>query len=530
MDDTTPPPLAQRTCLQCKESKKRCDKLIPKCSRCSRLTTDCTYNEPERPNGQEIIAEPSDARFDEVFQRLQKLEAQVFRTHDVSRPIPLAEDMVVETQNQSQASDTVNSFTINPENWAVHPGHLRPRHMRMILFGSLMSALKAHNTTVHVVSAQYFARTHQWLPIIWQDKFERQVVAFNGIDETDRFLLQILAMQLLVTPLDIGRLSTPEECPWYRACKHHFAQFVALGEPSIEIVQMGMLVALHEYLQDIGERALTTLGFCVRIAYDIGLDDVVARQAECSPGEMRPLDEEAVLTWWGLSRLERYFNMPPNPFPKQPSMPLQEYAAGVINGNLRFGPPISNYSIIDEKALDYSVAEFEAARRLGRVQAYLREHRRNPTPPRAEFDTLMRELQEYTLMLRMRMRTTHSGAGMAVNLGATLQLQIFFSEKHDSMDNDTLRLMHSIVTQIRDVIGHCRLMSGFTKNYMEGKPPTWFTLPLVLLVAARKIKTLDSENQLPNIDFSPCYELLKIMAPRYKLAGKCLHILQNSPS
>jgi hypothetical protein len=209
-------------------------------------------------------------------------------------------------EEQTQSSPHADPPTITSSNWALNPGHLWPRHMGMIVFGSLMTALKEHKTTIRAVSQTYFAHTHKWLPIIWQEKFERQVAEFNVLDGTDNFVLLVLVMQLLVTPPSKKEDHGAELCPWYRTCKYHFAQYVALGEPCIELVQMGMLVALYEYLQAMEDRALTTLGICVRIAYDLEMDDIVSRRSSCQPGEMKPENEEVVLTWWGLSRLERY--------------------------------------------------------------------------------------------------------------------------------------------------------------------------------------------------------------------------------
>lgn len=89
------------------------------------------------------------------------------------------------------------------------------------------------------------------------------------------------------------------------ACKSFFAQLVALGEPCIELIQAGVLIALFEHLQCVGDRALTTLGICMRLGYMLEIDEVVAAQADCEPGKMTPDDEEVVLTYWGLSQLDR---------------------------------------------------------------------------------------------------------------------------------------------------------------------------------------------------------------------------------
>jgi hypothetical protein len=113
-------------------------------------------------------------------------------------------------------------------------------------------------------------------------------------------------MHLLATPYaEHPPAASLEESAWYLACKSFFGQYVALGSPKIELMQAGVLIALFEHLQSIGDRALTTLGICTRLGYMLDLDELVAAQGDCEPGGMTEESEEAVLMYWGLSQLDK---------------------------------------------------------------------------------------------------------------------------------------------------------------------------------------------------------------------------------
>ncbi|PVH74506.1 hypothetical protein DL98DRAFT_499702 [Cadophora sp. DSE1049] len=49
MDSQRREPMARRSCLQCRNQKRKCDKAFPKCSVCTRLKKDCNYAESTAP-------------------------------------------------------------------------------------------------------------------------------------------------------------------------------------------------------------------------------------------------------------------------------------------------------------------------------------------------------------------------------------------------------------------------------------------------------------------------------------------------
>ncbi|KAJ4295461.1 hypothetical protein N0V90_007473 [Kalmusia sp. IMI 367209] len=322
------PPAAQRTCAQCKSSKKKCDKLLPKCSRCLRLAIECSYTDPERLNGSEAGNDAADSRFEEVFERLKRIEAHVFPSEPVAQ---------IESEREKSLMSLAQSHGIenpNPTNWTLEPGTLKPQYMSLILWQSILATLDEHRTTVQAITRIYITKTDQWLPMVSSTRYQKELDVFGSLMSSDRFVLLVLAMHLVVSPsTDHPPAASLAESPWYRKCKYHFSQYVAFKEPNVELIQAGMLISLFEFDQCIEDRALATLGICCRLAYLLDFDEVMAKHASQDLGKLSPEDEEIILTWMGLTRLERYFNMPPTIVPKAPC------------------PPISNFSTLDLEAL-----------------------------------------------------------------------------------------------------------------------------------------------------------------------------------
>ena len=81
------------------------------------------------------------------------------------------------------------------------------------------------------------------------------------------------------------------------------------------------------------------------------------------------------------------------------------------------GPPLFDFKTIDAETLEYTVMELEASRKLGRVHNFIRDNRHRSAAAIADSVTLlMREIQEYALMNRIRSQQSGSWAGMISTL------------------------------------------------------------------------------------------------------------------
>ncbi|KAF2193703.1 hypothetical protein K469DRAFT_691225 [Zopfia rhizophila CBS 207.26] len=204
---------------------------------------------------------------------------------------------------------------------------LRPQWMHFTLWSCVLRFLSDNHTTIERTTQKYFATVHMWLPIISQSRLQRANQKFDDLEPSPGFSLRILAMHLLITSLsEYPTTPNSEESQWYRACKHHFGQHVALAESSIDLVQTGIPIALFEHTQCIHNRAHMTIGICARVTYTLKMDDVVAQQSNRALGEMNLKVKAMILTWWGLILLDRYINLPPMEVPEHPAVqqkPLQ---------------------------------------------------------------------------------------------------------------------------------------------------------------------------------------------------------------
>lgn len=335
-------------------------------------------------DGSEGMTELKDSKFDEVFRRLDRIEARVFpRESAVERSSTNGDTL-------SNASTEANTGELVPQKWSVDPGHLQREYAGFILFGNIFKVLSESHDTVESISKKYFEHTHNWLPIISPTRFEKNRRLFKDFKPDDNFLLTILAMHLIVTPCQKHPpADSIKDSPWYRACKHYFGQHIAFGETSLDLIQAGMLIALFEHTQAIGDRALLTLGVCARVAYALELDTFVSEQVRRGEGEMSVEDEEAVHTWWGLILLDRwlssslilkeytnnprYLNMPPAQIAKQPVVQQKPFQISFFD--IRERPCVSSFTEVYGENLDHLLMELEASRMLAQVQAVMRENR-----------------------------------------------------------------------------------------------------------------------------------------------------------
>jgi hypothetical protein len=238
-------------------------------------------------NESETGNEASDSRFEEVFERLKRIEAQVFSSQ------PAAANGTEQQRSLVELAQAHNIENPNPINWTLEPGTLKPQYMSLILWQSILATLDEHKMTIQDVTRIYVSRTDRWLPMVSNIKFRKEVALYGQIISSDRFVLLVLAMHLVVSlPADHPLAASLAESSWYRKCKYLFQYYVGFHEPSVELIQAGMLIALFEFNQNIEDRAQTTLGICCRLAYLLDFDEVMAKHASRNLGELSADDEE----------------------------------------------------------------------------------------------------------------------------------------------------------------------------------------------------------------------------------------------
>ncbi|KAL4938805.1 hypothetical protein BDV06DRAFT_46721 [Aspergillus oleicola] len=241
---------AVHACAQCKASKKKCDKALPSCNRCSRLIIRCIYDEGAGIAPAEIIS-----RFQAVFDRLERLEENVFAPSAVTNATPAP-----------SISLSARPKDLEADKWQISPRLLQPSYLDVIAGANVYKILEDKGMTMRGVIQTYFDTIHNYIPIISRGKLDKQIQEAETLNSKGAFMVLVMAIILFTehpTADSNGALGLSE---LYQVCKYHFSLFLSLKNPSIELIQAGLCITLYEYAHCITERAYITIGTCARMA------------------------------------------------------------------------------------------------------------------------------------------------------------------------------------------------------------------------------------------------------------------------
>lgn len=125
----------------------------------------------------------------------------------------------------------------------------------------------------------------------------------NESTEASHFSTLVLAVLLIsfLYPQQSVVLSTIEV---YATLKSTFALLQSSSNVSVEIIQIGLLIASWEWCQDLQQDAWMTIGGCVRMAQVLGLHRSVKEELPKSVEERTIMETRRIL-WWCCVVLER---------------------------------------------------------------------------------------------------------------------------------------------------------------------------------------------------------------------------------
>ncbi|KAF3385254.1 hypothetical protein F1880_002016 [Penicillium rolfsii] len=277
--DRASPQFALRACAPCKSSKKKCDKTLPSCNRCSRLSLPCTYVETAEAGTNAFTS-----TFQAVFDRLDRLESRVFASEE-------EQPAAAPGQCSSPSKETKEG---SQSDWQLRPSLLQPSYLELIVAMNLSKILEERQTSVREVSEKYLTFIHDYAPVISKERLAWRVQESEALETNAPFLILILSI-LLLTEEPVGSFvssDTASPPDLYRICKHNFTLFLSLNEPCIELIQSGVLIALYEHAQCIGSQAYLTIGTCARMAGSIGLLSAISSVSSSSK-MVNSIEEEA---------------------------------------------------------------------------------------------------------------------------------------------------------------------------------------------------------------------------------------------
>ncbi|KAK1989949.1 hypothetical protein LX36DRAFT_449755 [Colletotrichum falcatum] len=248
---------AHRACEKCTRTKKKCDKGLPACSRCTRLATTCCYDFVVNPPSLTIVEQGA------------------------------------------------------PSNAYKHPNDARPalEWLNQVDFtaGQIMQLLVDHGVNWKASVNTYFSNVNTWLVIIHPEVWRRRCAVAQletNPNDVDLALLILCIHILTIWNIDEFSSTAMLEHPLYQYAKRIWVMKKAFSRAKIEHLQCGVLIALFELGHGDITRCYRTFGEAVTIGKVLDLKPgKYAKEEEDMPAD--PEEEQNRALWWVLVIMDK---------------------------------------------------------------------------------------------------------------------------------------------------------------------------------------------------------------------------------
>jgi len=151
------------------------------------------------------------------------------------------------------------------------------------------------------ICQSYFTEFHPWLSFISEADFWRDFSSAGSHPEFSTLLLSMYLMTHLPEQ-DFNHMESLD--PVYSTAKNAWSCLQKYQEPSIVLIQAGLLIATYESGQALTEKSRTTMVACAEMGYKMRLHKSLRRNVEddlCGQNELKAQRR----LWWGIMGLER---------------------------------------------------------------------------------------------------------------------------------------------------------------------------------------------------------------------------------
>lgn len=293
---------ASQVCARCKKAKRRCDKVLPTCTLCSRLRKDCDYSDsgPALPNADEFAM---------LRAKVGALEAKLDRSliHSTNGiHTPLDSESPEDTPNFQTAPVHTKptfpaGFFLDAEIYGKDPVPRPFVNVSAEIWSLLGSANEIHDATEN-----YFQTIHTWLPIVSRKRVSLNL-ANPKLEPTADLALLLLGMRMIaVTPMP-SEGAVRNDLYW--RVKGLASTLESNALLSVQLLQSIVLLAAYEIGNAIFPSAYLTTGHAARLGHAMGVHN--RREA---PQMLRRAGawaevEETGRTWWAVMLLDRYVSL-----------------------------------------------------------------------------------------------------------------------------------------------------------------------------------------------------------------------------
>ncbi|KAL3419849.1 fungal specific transcription factor [Phlyctema vagabunda] len=255
------PGFSPQVCLSCKAKKKKCSKHLPACELCVKLLLQCQYNYGQFSPKYEVYTRDASA---------PDLEASATLLSALPEcPVPSAATGEVDVGQE--------------------------------ITSQVLSLLNDHGLSVSAINLAYFRTIHIWFPILSKEKWQSRTDDITAHPSAE--LAGLLISMALITQSPVQKTpDNPMNNTVYYKAKALFMALVSSGNPSLDIVQAGILVSLYEQGHGMRESARITIASCSRLAIKL---NVLERRQQTPDVQ----DTEFGRSWWGLVILDRFMNL-----------------------------------------------------------------------------------------------------------------------------------------------------------------------------------------------------------------------------
>ncbi|KAL6797773.1 hypothetical protein GGI42DRAFT_85821 [Trichoderma sp. SZMC 28013] len=243
---------AQKACRHCRLHKRRCDKRLPRCSRCSLKLLRCEYDddapiEETEPDTKLLWSEPLAIKRDSCGLELT--------------PAGEKQLLWIACQTQEQHSNQANTKS---------------------LMSLVKDIFKYGGTSTEQILNRYFATAHDWIPIVDEPnfRFNLRIIRENTELYYDPLALLLLCMLLMNQQPCYHPHHTPNSA-LYRTTRRLFA---LLNTPTIDTyslarLQAGLLLSAYGCGHGMAKEASSTLASCFGLIRQLDMSAVQNKAA-----------------------------------------------------------------------------------------------------------------------------------------------------------------------------------------------------------------------------------------------------------
>ncbi|KAF6823540.1 fungal specific transcription factor [Colletotrichum plurivorum] len=243
---------AHRACEKCTRTKKKCDKGLPACSRCTRLATNCCYDFVVNPPSLTLV------------------------------------DHGAASHHYKPTGDGPSAFEwLNQVDFTA---------------AQIMQLMAASNVNWRASVDTFFNTVNTWLVIIHPDVWQRRCAeARLDTNTTDPDLALVVLCIHLLTMWNCDEFSSTAmlEHPLYQTAKRIWTLRKAFSKPKIEHIQCGILLSLFELGHGDITRCYQSVGEAASISKVLNLrPGKYVKEEEDLPAD--PEEEQNRALWWSL--------------------------------------------------------------------------------------------------------------------------------------------------------------------------------------------------------------------------------------